>query len=214
MNDKYKHVITTLDTTRIDFFISQGMQDKDWYAKTERLITGLYGPHRLQLVSNLLAATSINSSLKSNIRLFRKALHEIENGLPFSNYLPNIKLQLERIRSGQELSGRKIRAFAAAMSGDVNAVVVDVWLLRAFDMERKYYRKHSNTYRSAGATDKAFTLIEEWVRSHARKMKLQPRELSAIIWSGTRRSISGDHEVGYHNVLVMQEANLFTGTCF
>lgn len=69
---------------------------------------------------------------KSNVTLFRR--YEIENDLPVGNYLPNIQDQLRLIRSGQPLSGRKINAFARAMAGDQNAVVVDIWLLRAFDL--------------------------------------------------------------------------------
>lgn len=202
-------IVTTLDLSRVDEYISAGLKDRFWYQRTEEVFTELYGKHRVKLIADLFAATSINTSLKSNITLFRRALYEIDRGLPVSNYLPNIQKQLHRIRAGQELSGQKIRAFAAAMSGDVNAVVVDVWLLRAFNMEGRYFRKHSNTIRSAGATKKQFTLIESWVRAEAVRRDLQPRELSAILWAGTRITQGGDRETSYENILRLKEYNMF-----
>lgn len=144
-----------MDTTKIDSYISIGMKDKNWYSECEELLVSIYGRDKLQLVCELFAATSIGSSLKSNIQLFRKALHQYSNDLPFTGYLPGIKHQLERIRAGTGLSGQKIRAFAAAMTGDRNAVVVDRWLLRAFEIDNRYKRNtgpHAGKTLSSGAT--------------------------------------------------------------
>lgn len=177
-----------MDVSNIDTYIKRGQHDRYWYQETETLFRDLYGPDpdRRKLVAQVFAATSINTSLKANVTLFRRALHELDTGKPFSNYLPNIRQQLTQIREGKRLTGNKIRAFAAAMSGDSEAVVVDVWLLRAFGMDRKYYRQGSQTFRSGGATDRQFELIEFYVRERAHAMGIQPRELSAIIWSGVR----------------------------
>ncbi len=202
-------------TDKIEAYYYAGLKDIDWYKECEDLFVSIYGRDRLPLITKLFAATSINTSLKANITLFRKALHEMENNLPFSNYLPNIKIQLERLRAGQELSGRKIRSFAAAMSGDVNAVVVDIWLLRAFEMDKKYYRKENSTakrrggVRSSGATDKQYTQIENWVRASAWVRGIQPRELSSILWAGVRIIQSGDKETHYKTILKMKLYNMF-----
>lgn len=130
-----------MNTDKIARYLWIGRKDIDWYKDCQSVFVELFGEHRLSLVCQLFAATSINTSLKANITLFRRALHEIDNNLPRSKYLPNIEQQIDQIRSGKPLTGRKIRSFASAMSGDKNAVVVDVWLLRAFDMDRKYFRK-------------------------------------------------------------------------
>lgn len=129
-----------MNTDKIARYLWIGRKDLRWYEDAEALFTELF-PGRVELVAKLFAATSINTSLKANITLFRRALHEIENELPIGNYMPNIRQQLEQIRAGGDLTGRKIRSFAAAMSGDPDAVVVDIWILRAFDMDRKYFRK-------------------------------------------------------------------------
>jgi hypothetical protein len=204
-----------MNTDNIEKYIVTGLRDQYWYEECEKTFTTLFGPDRLHLVTQLFAATSINTSLKSNITLFRKALYEIENGLPVGRYLPNIQMQLERIRAGQELSGRKIRSFAAAMSGDANAVVVDVWLLRAFNMNRQYFRqkkgaeKGRGNMRESGASEKQYDLIESWVRQKAVRMNIQPRQLSAMIWAGVRITTNGDRQTHYKEILTQKFTNLF-----
>jgi hypothetical protein len=201
-----------MELNDIPKYIQIGMKDKDWYQQCEQTLVELFGRHRLVLVANLLAATSIGSSLKSNVQLFRKALYQMENDLPFVGYLPNIIIQLEYLRAGQELSGLKIKSFARAMSGGTQAVVVDRWLLRAFKMDRQYMR-HTGPHRgktlSGGATDKQYAMIEEWVRNKAFDMGLEPRQLSAIIWSGARISMGGDRETHYTNVLKLKMYNMY-----
>lgn len=158
-------------------------------------------------MTQLFAATSINSSLKSNVRLFRKALHEHENLLPFSVYLPVMLLQLKRIRAGEPIQGRKINSFAAAMSGDPNAVVVDIWLMRAYGEEVRYV--HKGVTRNASPTSKQYDQIENHVRYLAYQKDLEPRQLSTMIWSGVRIATNNDRETHYENVLRQQLYNMF-----
>jgi hypothetical protein len=198
-----------LTTDKIDFYLVRGSRDKDWYARCTLLFIELFGEERLPLICKLFAATSINTSLKSNITLFRKALYEIENNLPIGKYLPNIQIQLNRIRNNEELSGRKIRSFAAAMNGDRNAVVVDIWLLRAFGIDRKYYRQGSAKFRNGGPTDKEYDLIELYCREKASLLGIEPREVSAMLWSGCRLHHTNDRETNYHNLLRYKMFNLF-----
>lgn len=197
------------ESNSFNHYLTLGAKDKYWYEDCERLFTEIYGQEKLPLVTKLFAATSINTSLKSNVKLFRKALFQYSNGLPPDGYLPVIKMQLEKVFRGEELSGQKIRAFAAAMSGDINAVVVDTWLLRAFGRDRKYLRKESNTYRSGGASEKDFREIEAWVRMKAPDLDLHPRQLSAIIWTGVRIATNGDRQTHYKEVLKQQLFNMF-----
>lgn len=228
-----------LDTSRIARYVWIGRKDLNWYQKSTELFIELFGLERLDLVTKLFAATSINTSLKANVTLFRRALHEIENNLPTSDYLPIIMQQLEQIRAGKQLTGRKIRSFARAMLGDPEAVVVDVWLLRAFSQDKKSFRKDPlgrvvygslvdyplfdeiyraipetpnprGLFRSRGATDGQYTDIENYVRQEARAMGIQPRQLSAMIWSGVRIDQGGDANTSYETVLRNKMQNMFT----
>lgn len=197
---------------KIDYYIKAGEKDKHWYQLTENLFVELFGRERLHLVAKLFAATSINTSLPSNITLFRRALHELDNGLPFSNYLPNIKQQLEFIRDGKDLSGQKINAFYRAMTGDMDAVVVDVWLTRAFDIETRYARKQPNgstRVRSGGVTAKNFKMVTENVQRIAHTLSLEPRQVSAMIWSGIRKTIGRNHNTRYHEILKFKLYNMY-----
>lgn len=201
-----------MDTAKISDYIDTGWHDRYWYKHTQEMFEEIFGKDELKLVASLFAATSMNSSLKSNIRLFRRAYDEIKRGVPHVRYMPGIRDQLNKLRDGGELSGNKIRAFAAAMSGDTEAVVVDIWLLRAFGEDRKYKRHtgpHAGKDRSGGATDKQFREIEHWVREEAKLLAIQPRELSAIIWSGARITLSGDRNTRYHEILKHQLYNMF-----
>lgn len=204
-----------VDYSRVMEYAGIGKADRFWYKNCQDTFTRLFGPSELALVTKVFAATSINTSLKANITLFRRGYYELKNNLPFSNYLPNIKMQLELIRQGKELSGRKISNFAKAMAGDPQSVVVDIWLLRAYDQERRYYR-HANagnkmrgSFRAGGAGNRQYTLIENHIKQTAAGLGYEPRELSAMVWAGVRISQSGDKTTRYCDILTNKLTNLF-----
>lgn len=194
------------DTVRALEALKKGSDQRFWYRETENTLVDLFGRDRLPLVTRLLAATSINSSLKSNVALFFKAMYQIQNNLPTEGYLPVIQQSIERVRRGEELSGRKINAFSRAMSGDPSAVVVDIWLLRAFDRDRKYFRKGVQGYRSGGASKRDYDFIEDWCIRIAEDLGWEPREVSSSIWAGQRLEDTGDRLVRYCEI-IKQEMN-------
>jgi hypothetical protein len=168
-----------MTTDKIGSYIRKGSRDRHWYAQTEELFVDIFGRDRLFLVTQLFAATSIKTSLPANIRLFRRALMEIETGLPFSNYLPAMLFQLELIRKGEPINARKIRNFAAAMSGDSGAVVVDRWIMRAYGLDG-----------DKSPTTKEYDRIEELVKYAADVRGEEPRQTCAMIWSGIRGGVT------------------------
>lgn len=198
-----------INQSKLNLYLQTGWHDRNWYLETENLLVSIFGRDKLKLVASYFAATSINSSLKSNIRLFRRALHEVENSLPHVKYLPVMRMQLDKLRNGQPLSGRKIRNFAEAMSGNSEAVVVDIWLARAFAIEKKYFRKESQTIRSGGVSDKDYTAVEQQVKIIAASLGIQPRQASAVLWSGIRIATTGDRNTRYHSLLQQQLYNMF-----
>lgn len=204
-----------MQTGKIDFYIVKGKKDINWFRDCENTFVDIFGREKLNLVASLFAATSINTSLKSNITLFRKAFYEIQNNLPVGNYMPVMKLQIERIRNGEDIRGRKILSFRNAMCGDVNAVVVDTWLARAFEVDKKYFRqkggvsKGRGTMRSAGVADKTYTMIEDFVKSKAVELNLEARQVSSMIWAGVRMATNNDTETHYKDLLKAKFINLF-----
>lgn len=98
------------------------------------------------------------------------------------------------------------------MQGDQNAVVVDIWILRAFDEDRKTVRRsgpHEGLKRSSGATDKQYTIIEAWIRQEAMYRQLHAAELCSMIWGGIRREIGRDNETRYCDFMKQQLITLF-----
>lgn len=202
-----------IDYSKIARYVWLGRNDMNWYQDCEKTFVDIFGRERLKLVAQIFAATSINSSLKSNIGLFRKALYQMDNGKPIKGYLTNIQTQLERIAAGKELSGRKINNFAKAMSGDINAVVVDVWLTRAFGIDRSYVsksRKHDGQIKNGSPSDKDYDLIEKYIQHEAKRMSLEPRQLCSMIWAGVRIDVSGDKTTRYSDILLNKMKNLFS----
>lgn len=184
-----------MNTSRIGEYIRKGSKDRFWYRDTEALFVELFGSDRLGLSTQLFAATSIKTSLPANIRLFRRALNEIENGLPFSNYLPAMLFQLELIRKGEPIQARKIRNFAAAMSGDVSAVVVDRWIMRAFGLDG-----------DKSPTTREYDAIENLVKYAANVRGEEPRQTCAMIWSGIRGGVTRYDLILRHQIYNMYES--------
>lgn len=69
------------------------------------------------------------------------------------------------------VSGRKTRNFALALLGDPEAVVVDVWMMRAAGWPDR-----------DAPTKIQYDAIERVIRRMAGKMGLEPRTLQALIW--------------------------------
>lgn len=198
-----------MNTENISRYVYFGRSDLNWYADCRATLVDLFGEDQLPLITDLLAATSINTSLVSNVTLFRRAYYEIQNGLPVGKYLPNIQAQLTQIRAGTGLTGRKIRSFSEAMRGNSNAVIVDIWLLRAFGEDRLYLRRDSALERSGGATDAQYNKIESWVRLEAMYRGLTPVQLGAMIWGGVRREVGRNPQTRYCDFLRYHLTNLY-----
>ncbi len=117
------------------------------------------------------------------------------------------------IVEGKELSGRKINNFANAMSGDKDAIVVDIWLTRAFGIERSYVSTDKSAYegrvRNGSPSNREYDTIEKYIQTEARKMGLEPRQFCSMIWAGVRIDVSGDKTTRYSDILLNRMKNLF-----
>lgn len=197
-----------LNTKHIETYLKVGANDKNWYDECRKTLIGLFGEERLWLVCQLLAATSMHTSLKANLVLFRKALYQYDNNELFVGFMPGIIKQLNQIREGKGLTGRKINNFALAMFGDPNAVVVDTWILRAFGVETK--RMYKERVIENSADPKRYNAIEKWIRRSAirRKPKLEPRELCSMIWAGVRKYRGYMYEPTRYCDLIRQQFSL------
>jgi hypothetical protein len=148
-----------------------GKAEMGWYDDVHKELGELFGKDA-DLMAKLLAATSTNSTVKSNTTLALKAYAKIKAGEPVTDgFLPVVVKQINRVIQGEPLEGRKIDNFAKAIVGDPNAVVVDRWMLRAFG-----FMNHD------AATPHEYDVIEHAVKELAQKKGVTPRQMQASIW--------------------------------
>jgi len=76
------------------------------------------------------------------------------------------------------LKGLKTNAFARAIAGDTDAVVIDVWMMRAAGMETDSPNKGQ------------YLALSEAVREVASQFGITPRTAQALIWIITRGGVA------------------------
>ena len=72
------------------------------------------------------------------------------------------------------LKGRKTNAFARAISGDGDAVVIDTWMLKPLGLK--------------SVTPKQYDMIAHTIRDIAKEVGMTPRDLQAALWNHIRGS--------------------------
>jgi hypothetical protein len=89
----------------------------------------------------------------------------------------NLKMAEASIVLGYEaLRGPKTNAFARAIAGDENAVVVDIWMMRA------------GGFAIDSPNKTQYTEVSEAIKTVANKFGLTPRTTQALIWIMVRGS--------------------------
>jgi len=155
-----------------------GKADMGWYDKTHEEVSKLFGKDT-DLMLKLLAATSTNSTVKSNTTLALKAYYKIKAGEPINDgFLPVVVKQINRVINGEPLEGRKIDNFAKALTGDENAVVVDRWMMRAFGFPEN----------KLAASPHEYDVIEHAVKEMAQRAGVTPRQMQASIWFAVKNA--------------------------
>jgi hypothetical protein len=125
----------------------------------------------------LLAVTSQRNSVPNNtaqaLHLFlqyRAAGRQIPEGGFKGGMEPVLDNAAAVLRDGV-VAGSKIGEFVRALEGDTNAVVTDVWMARAFGLEKE-------------PTDREFRIIRRILTRKAATLGTTPRDLQAMIWRG------------------------------
>lgn len=152
-----------------------GKPEMGWYDDVHHELEGLFGKDA-PLMANLLAATSSNSTVKSNTTLALKAYGYIKTGVDLDNlpagkgFLPAVVMNIKKAAAGERLAGRKIDNFAQAIQGNPDAVVVDRWMMRAFGFDKDAPTPHQ------------YDVIEHAVKDLAQRQGVTPRQMQAAIW--------------------------------
>lgn len=147
---------------------------EDWYERAGKAIRSKYGPDA-DLFCDILAATSPQTDVRQNVRFAEEAYRRHKGGLPVTGWLPNHRINLQRLRDGQPLGGPKVRAFAQALRGDPHAVVVDTWMMRAAGFSQQRIK-----------TRRAFRVTEQAIRQSALWSGYTNAQTQAIVWMNYR----------------------------
>ena len=146
-----------------------------WYLDAERVAE--------EVARNLGTTLEIGATVVSAFSPRERWTRNVSNAIKFSlgeevvALGNNIRMANAALTHGfSALKGQKTNAFAKAIAGDENAVVIDVWMLRALGIEKK-----TPTQSQYKEMAKAVTLV-------ATKHGMTPRAMQALIWIIVRGS--------------------------
>lgn len=150
-------------------------QASKWYLDAERVAE--------DVARNLNTTLEIGATVVSAFSPRERWSLNVAKAIKFSLGEPvvalgnNIRMANAALTLGYDaLKGQKTNAFARAIAGDENAVVIDVWMLRAVGIEKK--SPTQSQYRDmANAVTEVATLYG-----------MTPRAMQALIWIVVRGS--------------------------
>lgn len=150
-------------------------QASKWYLDAERVAA--------QVARNLDSTLEVGASVVSAFSPRERWTNNVTKAISFSlgNHIPGFKNNMlmanNAIAFGYDaLKGMKTNAFARAIAGDEQAVVIDVWMLRALGIEKK------------SPTEKQYDEMAMAVRKVANELGMTPRSTQALIWIVVRGS--------------------------
>jgi hypothetical protein len=128
----------------------------------------------LEVGASIVAAFSPRERWSSNVA---KSL-AFSMGKPVVGLSNNLRMAESAMTNGFDaLNGQKTNAFARAIAGDSDAVVIDVWMIRAAGLDA-----------SKGVNKTQYNTLVDSVRKVAKEFGLTPRTAQALIWIVKRGS--------------------------
>lgn len=147
-----------------------------WYRKSRKAARTIAADTgcTLSQAAGVLAAISPRMTWKANKRLAAIICAGGEVSGVFGANLAKAR----RIMNGEKplsvLGGDKVRAFYRAIMGDEDAVVLDVWMLRAAQWQKK------------SLTHREYEEVANALREAARAANVNPADFQAIVWTQIR----------------------------
>lgn len=150
-------------------------QASKWYLDAERVAE--------EVARNLDATLEVGASVVSAFSPRERWTSNVEKAVSFSlgkkvvGLSNNLKMAQNALTQGFDaLKGMKTNAFARAIAGDENAVVIDVWMLRALGIEKK------------SPTQMQYREMAKAVKTVSAMYGMTPRAMQALIWIIVRGS--------------------------
>lgn len=171
----------------------------DWYNRAEREATALAAGTRLSpaQAAGVIAALSPRVQWRPNLDGAAAIIAAAARGdsePPIVAGLPDNRAKAWKIASGADpnviLGGPKVRAFFANITGDHDAVTVDVWAARAAEGCRD----------DRAPTGKRYARIADAYRAAAVKRGVSPRECQAAVWVYIRGRAEGTYSPAHARI--------------
>jgi hypothetical protein len=150
-------------------------QASKWYVDAERIAE--------QVATNLGTTLEVGASVVSAFSPRERWSVNVARAIAFSLGETVICLKNNLVMANNSLSmgfkalnGQKTNAFAKAIAGDENTVVIDVWMLRAVGIEKK------------SPSQSLYNELAKSVTETATKFGMTPRSMQALIWIIVRGS--------------------------
>lgn len=150
-------------------------QASKWYMDAERVAA--------EVARNLGSTLEVGATVVSAFSPRERWTNNVAKAISFSlgrdvpGFKNNMKMANNALTMGfKALNGPKTNAFAKAIAGDEQAVVIDVWMLRALGIEKK------------SPTQSQYIEMAEAVTTVAIEHGMTPRAMQALIWIIVRGS--------------------------
>jgi len=146
-----------------------------WYMEAEKVAQ--------EVAENLDTTLEVGASVVSAFSPRERWTSNVEKAIAFSlgqkvtGLSNNLKMAEASLHLGFDaLKGPKTNAFARAIAGDQNAVVIDVWMMRAAKMEKDNPNKGQ------------YIELSQAVKRVSAQYEMTPRTCQALIWILVRGS--------------------------
>jgi hypothetical protein len=150
--------------------LRQVEQASEWYHNANMIARDISINMSISMekAASILSAFSPRQRWDANVRLALAFSH----GLPVRTLTNNIRMaEAAAVYGFDALKGQKTNAFARAIAGDTEAVVIDVWMIKAAGMDD-----------SKGVNKTQYNMLADAVRNIASEHGLTPRTTQALIW--------------------------------
>lgn len=177
---KWDH-FTLFDDSKILNYMDYWVDYIDWYNEANAFFANMFPDDNTDQILDLLAATSRNVDIQTNIYLFNLAYEYLIFDKWSSKLTPYIYSQIQRIQDWLEISWPKVCNYARALKWDENAITVDIHVMRAFGINRKY-----NSSLTGSPTPLDYLHIRYYIRRNCAQYNLTPRQFTVMLWWGYR----------------------------
>jgi len=185
----------------------QYINNKDWYKNSNKLIKKHFKEYNLFI--DILSITSPRTAVKRNctnaIETYNQLLNNqkltVQYGLTHKTTKRNIDLMLKT----NKFNGYKVNRFSNALKlKDKNNIVIDTWVLKAFNLKRKSPLKNDIEH------------INTTVKTIAEKLNLKSYEVQACLWCYAKTELNNttfkeSYDFSYYLKAYLEQTKLDIG---